>query len=89
MGLFFPSAPSHSFMPKKMFSLIRGLYQNKVYSFHICSVILKSLSHQFAVFMVQGHPCRKTLDGHLAEILLAESNIMNKPILEIIKCYHP
>lgn len=35
-GSFFPSASSHSFMPEKMFSLIKGLYQNKVYSFRIC-----------------------------------------------------
>lgn len=62
-GSFFLSASSHSFMPEKMFSLIKGLYQNKVYSFRICFVILKSLSHQFTVFMVQGHPRRKTLDG--------------------------
>lgn len=91
-GSFFPSVPIHSFTVEQMFSLIKGLCQNKIHFLHICftcdaEISLVSVYWYFSWF--RDTRTQNSRKGHLAEILLAESNVMNKPVLETMKCYHP
>lgn len=94
LNVFFsPLAPFHSFLAVPTFSLIKGLQtaseQNALFAYwlHLCCLNHSCVS--FWYFSRSKDLPRNTRKEHLAEIQLAESNVMNKLVLETMKCYHP